>query len=949
MNKNILKKRICDVSLEKRKNYYVIYSFAFVALFLGAFGIFWYYGKAPIWDSDAISQHYPNFIYMNNWMGDIVRNFIETGSVQIQQWDPTIGLGQDVFNVVSLRPSSLLAAFFEKENIITYIWLTIFVRFYLVGIAFSEYCFYINADKYATLVSTLLYTFSSYALVYGTKHYMFVDMLLFLPILCIGLEKIINKQKPWIFIFGVFISAWSYFYMLYIVAVVVFAYYLVRYFTKKNKTLKEFFATIFKCGLYGIAGLLMAAASLLPTLLLSAESSRYGETIERNYTNFWHYSREFYIDFFTHVFSAKYMYLGLVLGFSGLLGITVLYVFLQKKRKEIKISICILTILLGMPLASYLMNAFSGYTLRWSFCLHFVLGVMLAIFLPEIFKMSSEKLMKILGIVGIYILTLLVFQFTGVKINVDGLFSIGLFIGLVFVFHINGGLYSRKLGKGLILGAIFLEICIKSVGLYSPYGENYIDEFYDSATVENEVDMLSAKAVKYIEDESVYRVDEVDAGFFESVYNRNYGQRTETNGLSTFYSYSTGNLKKYISDLGIKQQPTPFCVLGMTHRTALNTLNSVKYLTTFDAECTNIPFGYEYKEEVELKDSYGGLKTAYVYENKYALPYMIVHDGYIKEEEFNKLNAVEKETAMMQTVVLKEQTDFSKEDVENDSLILLEKESILEQIKEKYEESGDIIITERGISTTRDGVSITIDLPVIENSEVYVWFDDLEYIPMVPTLYKDSLLGSNSNVLSQKQFDDKYRFWDIPSSARMVFDNKETFYLNDEYAQYYSGSSEAVANLGYYETGKNQVEIYFSTTGEYNFSDIQVMAYSMETYKNRVSELQNDLVKDITIDGNKITGFVELEQDRLVCVNIPKSNGWKAYINGKETKIYTANGMYMGLLVPAGNNDIELVYETPGLKEGGILSAISIIIFVIMVVIDKKWKLKSKRIKAESL
>lgn len=938
---NKAKENVYKVFLKLIKNYYMRYSFLFFFFFVGAFGIFWWYGKAPIWDSDAISQHYPNFIYVRSWILDMINDFTESGNFEMTCWDSTIGLGQDVFNVVSFRPSTLLAVFFTKSSIVTYIWITIAVRIYLVGLVFSKYCFFMKVPQYPTLVATMLYSFGSYVLVYGTKHYMFVDMLLFLPLLCLGLEKIIQKNKAGTFIFGVFLSAWTYFYMLYVVALFVVIYFLIRYFAAEGKkNVKGFLFIVIKCGLNGILGLFLASFSLLPSLFLTFESSRYGETVEKTYTNFLHYSRDFYLEFFTHIFTPQYMYLGLVLGISGLAGIAVLFLFLQKKKNDMKIGVLMVFTMLALPMFSYIFNAFSGYNLRWSCGLSFLLCIIVAVLFPELFNMSAKKLILMWIFVGGYIITTILLYFCGVSINYGGIFSVWLFAVLITIFYLKPRLYLKIMGRGIILFAVFFEVFIKSVSLYSPYGENYLDQFYNSSTVEQEVEALNSKAVKAIDDDSVYRVDEIDSDFFSYVYNRNYGQRVGVNGLSSFYSYSPGSIKQYMQDMGIAQQPTPFCILGMTHRTALNTLNSVKYATTYEFDDSRIPFGYEYKDTVQITDVFGNAKDVYVYENLFALPYAYVYDSYIPYESYKELNALEKEQAMLQGVVLEEEIEYPISQTKNNSTTVLSKEEILKQISEKYSDSGDIRITERGITTLKDQVSITLDFSGIDNAETYVWLNDLEYVPMVPTLYQDHILGANADKLTQKQFQDKYRFWDPPTSSRIIFDNYQTIYLNDEFAQYYSGAVEAVGNLGYSAQAKNQVTITFSTIGEYNFSDIQVVAYSMDDYVNNVMNLQKNVVDDIKITNNSVKGTIDVDQTKFVCVNIPKSNGWKAFVNGKETKLYSANGMYMGMLVPPGENEITLVYQTPGLKVGLVLTILSTIVLIIVKIIVVLWKIR---------
>ena len=74
-------------------------------------------------------------------------------------------------------------------------------------------------------------------------------------------------------------------------------------------------------------------------------------------------------------------------------------------------------------------------------------------------------------------------------------------------------------------------------------------------------------------------------------------------------------------------------------------------------------------------------------------------------------------------------------------------------------------------------------------------------------------------------------------------------------------------------------------------------------------------------------------QEKLLCMTIPYSSGWRAYIDGVETEILKADTMYMAVDVPEGTHQIEFYYCTPYLKTGaglsglGILSVIGIVIF----------------------
>jgi len=68
--------------------------------------------------------------------------------------------------------------------------------------------------------------------------------------------------------------------------------------------------------------------------------------------------------------------------------------------------------------------------------------------------------------------------------------------------------------------------------------------------------------------------------------------------------------------------------------------------------------------------------------------------------------------------------------------------------------------------------------------------------------------------------------------------------------------------------------------------------------------------------------------------------GWKAFINGKEAKVYKANYGFMGVVVPKGNNTIEMVYAPNSFfitkYLALILSSFTIVIFIVGVFTHKK-------------
>ena len=134
--------------------------------------------------------------------------------------------------------------------------------------------------------------------------------------------------------------------------------------------------------------------------------------------------------------------------------------------------------------------------------------------------------------------------------------------------------------------------------------------------------------------------------------------------------------------------------------------------------------------------------------------------------------------------------------------------------------------------------------------------------------------------------------------------------------------------------GINHVNFYGSS-GIYSFKDLKVIAQPMKQYK-KYNKQRKINVKNTEIGNNKIRSNIRLKKEKLVCIAIPYLQGWKAKLDGKATKIYKVNDMYMGIYAKKGTHKIELCYTTPGLKVGSYLSFFGWLLTLLLFLIGKK-------------
>ena len=87
-----------------------------------------------------------------------------------------------------------------------------------------------------------------------------------------------------------------------------------------------------------------------------------------------------------------------------------------------------------------------------------------------------------------------------------------------------------------------------------------------------------------------------------------------------------------------------------------------------------------------------------------------------------------------------------------------------------------------------------------------------------------------------------------------------------------------------------------------------------------------------------MTAHTTLSKDKVLCIAIPYSKGWSAKVNGEPVEVLEGNGMYMALPLKAGYNEIELDYETPGIRSGIAVSLLTIGILILILAIPAWWK-----------
>lgn len=79
-----------------------------------------------------------------------------------------------------------------------------------------------------------------------------------------------------------------------------------------------------------------------------------------------------------------------------------------------------------------------------------------------------------------------------------------------------------------------------------------------------------------------------------------------------------------------------------------------------------------------------------------------------------------------------------------------------------------------------------------------------------------------------------------------------------------------------------------------------------------------------------------LPTDQILVMSENYYPGWKAFVDGKETKIYRANYTFRAITVPQGKHDIKFEYQPESLKTGIMISIFSLITLLTIYLIKSK-------------
>lgn len=875
-----------------RQKYYKYYTILFAFAATLVFSWYFFTDTSFIWENDGWMQHYKSLVYYSGYLRSILHGIFYEHHLVIPAWNFNIGEGSDIFAALHYYvigdPFTVFCVFIPESFMYIYYEAIIILRIYLAGIAFSYLCFKTGrTSNYAILAGSLTYVFCYWATANAVKHPFFLNPMIYLPLLITGIEKILKREKPYLFTITVFLSAISNFYLFYILVSLTVIYVVIRLYNLYKTDWKSIAFTLLRITEAAVAGVLMAAVILLPICHVFFNDTRMST---RSIFKLM-YTPSYYAQLPVFFISGDCMH-WMCMGYAAPVLPAILVMFSKRKKYSLlKVLLSTGVIIMLVPFLGQILNGFSYASNRWSFAFALVCSYILTLMWNYLMRIELKEAQILLACTAFYfVICFVVCLISG---RAKKMVCVSIFLVCVFIlivspytiqfkehFKVSGKRIKQKLAIALIIVSVFCNNFLSNIS--SGY----------------------ASERKKISDIPGLRQNETQL-VLEATQSDNSGQPFRYSGKeltenanviagvsSTQYFWSLSN--PYVADFRRKlemRETSAYNYNGYDDRTALMALASVLYYVHPASKDYSLPYGYEKIKNISDNDYT-------IYRNKYPLPYGYTYKNFIPEEKLEKLSAIDKQDALLQGIVIK---NYNGKVKETSVKSLSKKTDYKITCKNK-----DVIIKDNSFVVKSDGAKIRLKFKGLKKCETYF---SIKGMTLQDTTYDAKLT--------------------IKAPGNVV---KKLHYRTKE-SRNYNNRHDYTISLGYSKKRVKWLTITFPSAGAYFYDDINIICEHMKDYNSRISRLKEDTLENIKTGTNCFSGNISLKQPKLLCLPIPYSVGWEAYVDGKKTNLYKANLMYMALDLDTGSHNILLKYHTPLLNTGALVSFISALLYAAWVCI----------------
>lgn len=812
------------------------------------------------------------------------------------------------FTYYLASPLSLVVVLFPRNMITEAVMTITLLKCAFSGLNFSIYLSKTRKRNTVGFVMfSVMYALCSYATMYQVNT-MWMDALMWLPIIALGIEKMITEGKFKLFIISLAIAISSNYYIGYMLCFFVFLYFIFCVAIKSDKestllnekyhVLKSFI----RITVSSVIALMLASAAILSAYY----SLKFGKTDYQDNVidsslrfDFLHLMSKMFLGSFDTLRpeGTPNIYAGLLL----ILMLPVFYMSNKVKPKE-KVGYTVLCLIF---VACFSINAIDiawhgfqtpvWFNYRYSFMFSFIMLSMAYRGYEEYDEVNVAFMGKV-SVFLIFFLTIVqkvivLFRYENPDgngwVKVDTVPGYGMvWLSILFILVYLLIFYIRKKTNYLKTTTVVLAVVVM-VEMFANSTVNWVGSYKDGGWASRDAYIEYVDNFESVTDE-IYAKDPTFFRMERTTWRKqNDNLAINLNGLSE--SASTFNVKtiKFLDALGFfNTSPTTLYISG---NAAVDSLLGIKYVIGSESEDTNgaLPGLNSISNLYSLYTTKNGYA---VYENPYVLPIAYRTETYIKDFEFDR----------------NEYSPFKN--VNKLAGYMLGKENVrLYETCQYFTNEGTL----RSTSVDDEGGK---------------------------SFYKYDNNSSGVFYFTVTAHTDGNVYMCLPSpyttSATLTVNNKEIM------TDFFQGESNRIIDLGYYERGEIvNVELSFS---HYRLYIWDTQDYFVQINENTLKSVTDTLkmggLQISEYSDTKIEGTVNSVSDGCIFTTIPYDSNWNVYVDGERVETYMLADALLGFDISAGEHTVELKYVHKPFVTGLIIGAFGIGLFILLCFLDKKYR-----------
>lgn len=835
-------------------------------------GIYWG-GDRTLLASDAFSQ-FSNFHASLN-------NVMKGEESLFYTWNSSLGL--NYWALISYYLGGIftpLVFFFKNSQIPDAIYFLTLLKIGLAGLSFwyfSTRTF--KLQRFSHLGLAVAYALMS-PITAHSELIMWLDAFIYLPLIFLGLNRILEKGKPTLLFVSYFLLFVSNYYFGFMIGLLSFLYYFATVLTKPKtygKTIPQYLITSL---LAGGASMVM----ILPTVLdLSANGDGLSKIPLRKTEATG--VADFFIKNMVGVFdTTKYQSIPFI--YIGLIPlIFCLFYFLTKKIKwQEKVAYgsiiaFILTSFYFEPLNLFWHGFHSPnmFLFRYSFALSFMMIVLAARGLEVLdFKESQKDRHLLTGIslslLALFSLTYLfyhkgTYEYVSLSVFLWTIGFVGCYLALLLYgnYRLTQGTSVSpklvKLFKVALLAIMTVEAGVNTYGVLHGVEKdwNYPTRNLYSGPYPDYSDVINK--TKAQDNTGFYRMESLNPTSANESINYNF------HSLSQFSSVKNIHSARLMDKLGFRSRGANANTRYENNTLMMDSFFGIKYNLSKDQ-----PQKFGFKEVQKNK-------TYQSYQNQYALGLGVLAPTAIKDLVIEPVNILSNQTKLINTLTGRTDTFFTyaTPTVKKQDNVTIHKIKDSDALRYKEKEFNK-------------GKKLTMEVQVPQGKQVYLKLQPTDFNQI-----KSSTVEITVNGQSHKtQIKSNGIYYNLGSYDK---ETKVTFDVNF--------------------FGTNEIDVFPPT----------IVFLDLANYQTAFSQLQ-DQSADFKIVGRTASSDIEATDNQLLLTTIPFDKGWHGYVNGKKISLGSFNDGLITIPLKKGKNHIELRFVPQGFFLGLTLLILCMVLFL---------------------